>query len=677
MRRSLSSGKRTSGNRTSGNRIVLLLAVCLLVLVTFPADSFSRDKAKPPVSKVRRRAAPPLELIKIDSVLDPKNFNVINRKMMMPANQTIRLQTARSQMKSGNFVGATDLLELIYRDFPYDPRVVNLLRECYVELKRYFSAIEILKRQIAAQPLNITPFYDLADVYFKFGKTDSALVQVEYVMSYGSDSSGVMRYLFGLKETLRLLTNNWHDTLTISYAKTFREITSDNALFADIVAEALERQRDFRGAVRESFKLLKTDTTKIGRRRKSGDFRLSQLLGYPEAKEEVKDELLKMLITEPADTLALKYLGQLYMKAHQFDPAYYMYVRFDSLIESDGRQLLNYLRECYDRKLYSQAIRMGEYILAVYPDKPLSFATSFYLGRSLRQQKNWAGALAVFERVNRKAPVESDRAEALYLLGEIMMDDLARYDTARVLFQAISGLSRSGSWRLPARFRLAELDIIDGDMSGARQRLDDLARLGANSDFTEKAGYYLARLSLFEALLDSAGSEFKRLITRYPRGLYVNDALSVMMVLQQGAEGEPELLNLYARAEYFKERRVQDSLIQTLTLLAEHKDTTLADVALLDLGNIYLQSEDTSRSLDYFNAVGERFPDSYFAPFASKLKGDIYFADPAKKAQALAMYRALLKNHGGYPFVAELRKKLKEAADEEEKSKKRKAVAEA
>ena len=194
---------------------------------------------------------------------------------------------------------------------------------------------------------------------------------------------------------------------------------------------------------------------------------------------------------------------------------------------------------------------------------------------------------------------------------------------------------------------------------------------------TEKAGYYLARLSLFEALLDSAGSQFKRLISRYPRGLYVNDALSAMMVLQQGAESDPELLNLYVQAEYFKERRLQDSLIQTLMLLAEHQDTTLADVALLELGNIYLEREDTLLSLEYLNAVGERFPESYFAPYASKLTGDIYFSGLAKKTEALAIYRALLKNYGAYPFAAELRQKLKEATGEDDESKKRKAVSEA
>ena len=649
-------------------RVITLPAIFLAVLAASPLLSKERPPAKP------QEKVAPLREIKLDSLLDPKNYDVPTRKMMMPHNQVARLQTARRQMKAGDFVAAADVLELIYREFPYDPRVVNLLRDCYVELKRYFSAIEILKLQIAAQPLNITPFYDLADVYFKAGKTDSALLQVEYLMSYGSDLQGIKRYSFGLKQTLRLLTENWHDTLTVSYTRTFREAAADSALFADIMAEALERQRDFRGALRESFTLLKTDTTSAGRRRRSGDFRLGQLLAYPEAQEEVKDELKEMLKSEPSDTLALKYLGQLYMKSQDFEPAFEMYVRFDSLTKTDGRQLFNYLRECYDRKLYSQAVRMGELILEVYAGKPLSSATSFYLGRSLRRQKNWDGALAVFEKLNREAVVESDRAEALYISGEIMMDDLARYDSARILFETVSDIPRPGAWRLQARFKLAQLDIIDGDMSGARQRLEDLCRLRTNVDLTEQAGYYLARLSLFEALLDSAGSEFKRLITRYPRGLYVNDALRAMMVLQQGAEGDPELLNLYARAEYFRERRLQDSLIQTLALMADHEDTTLADVALLDLGKIYLKLEDTLRSLEYFNAIGERFPESYFAPYAGKLKGDIYLSDPEKRIQAFAIYRSLLKNYGTYPFAAELRKKLKDADD---KSKKTKAVSEA
>ncbi|MFQ5606419.1 MAG: tetratricopeptide repeat protein [Candidatus Zixiibacteriota bacterium] len=617
---------------------------------------------------------------KIESDLDPKNFDITTRKLMLPGSQLARLQTARNQMKLGDYVGAADLLELIYRDYPLDPRVVNLLRDCYVKLKRYFSAIEILKRQFEAQPLILTPLYDMADVYFKAGKGDSALLQVEYIMGYAKDAGEVSRYSFGLKRTMQLLLDNWQDTLTLTYARSLRDISSDSVLFAEVVAEALERQRDFRGSTREAFKLLRIDTTKEGQRRRRGDLILAQLLSFPDAQPQVTRELKETLEDNPTDTLALKYLAELYMKTENFEPAFEMYARFDSLSKSDGRQLMTYLRECYDRKLYTQARRMGEFILDSYPKSPILVSTRFFLAHSLHHEGDFEAALRMFELIGRQAVSETDRAEAVFNSGEIMMDDFTRSDSARALFEAVTKITRPGLWRMRARFRLAQLDLIDGDSAGARRRLQGLGRLNLNQDLSEKAGYYLARLDLFEALLDSAQVGFKRVIEKYPRGLYVNDALSALMVLQQGAEGDPELLNLYGRAEYYRERRIKDSLIQTLDLLAEHEDTSLADVALLDLGKIYLEQNDTARSLEYFSLVSERFPESYFAPFAGKYKGDIYLTDLSRRTEALAIYRALLKDFGTYPFAAELREKLKTAAGQKDKTKDkkdRKAVSEA
>jgi predicted negative regulator of RcsB-dependent stress response len=152
------------------------------------------------------------------------------------------------------------------------------------------------------------------------------------------------------------------------------------------------------------------------------------------------------------------------------------------------------------------------------------------------------------------------------------------------------------------------------------------------------------------------------------------------MILQQGAEGSPELLNLYCSAEYFYDRNMGDSLVHTLTVISEHDDTSLADVAFLDLGKFSLSQQDTAQALHFLNEVNQRYPKSYFAPHAEKLRADVYFNTPERREQALAMYRALLKEHGGYPFAATIRTILQEVEGEDFESdsgKKKKAPSDA
>ena len=112
-----------------------------------------------------------------------------------------------------------------------------------------------------------------------------------------------------------------------------------------------------------------------------------------------------------------------------------------------------------------------------------------------------------------------------------------------------------------------------------------------------------------------------------------------------------------------------DSVIITLKKITERDEPLLADLALLDLGKIYLTQADTATALAAFEETAGRFPESYFAPFANKLKGDIYFKSEEKLPQALAIYRSLLKKFSTYPFSAEIREKIRKfEEDQEEKN---------
>ena len=161
----------------------------------------------------------------------------------------------------------------------------------------------------------------------------------------------------------------------------------------------------------------------------------------------------------------------------------------------------------------------------------------------------------------------------------------------------------------------------------------------------------------------------------------MNNALIPLLILQQGAEANPELLQLYSKSELYRERRMKDSLALPLDKLASHDDTTLADIAILELGKTHLADGDTARALEYFNMINEQYPESYFAPYANKFKADIYFQDKSKRVQAIAIYRSLLREYKTYPFAAEVRENLRAVGEspnpDEENGRKRKTVSEA
>ncbi len=615
-----------------------------------------------------------------DNLIDRTKLSVAQRKVALPADQVKRLSVARKQIKQGDYVGAADLLELIYRDYPQDPRVISLLRDSYVHLKRYYSAIEILSAQSQIDPLNITPLLDLADVYFKADKDDSALLKIDRALSFPASPLDVSRYDFGIRRALSILLENQRDSLVLEYAQQMRAITADSSRYGDIVAGALERRQDYSGATRECFKIIRADSSRAGRLRRAGDQKLAQLIGFEEAQAEVQRTMEELMKLAPTDTLALKYLGELYMKTAQFALAFDMYVGYDSLTSSDGRQLFHYLRECYDRKLYQRALSMSDYILLHHSKSPLVTTVRFYQAQALLRSGALESAITAYRRILEKDPSRGDKAEAAFAIGEIYHEQLNQPDSARMMFNLVTTKYPSGVAFWKAKFGLFQLDIIDGELKKARKSIDQLAQMRQTEDQGEKVLYYQARMDLIEGLIDSSEVELKRVIERFPKGFYVNNALRTLMIIQQGRDANPELLKLYSKSELYRERRMQDSLTLVLDELAQHADTTLADIAILELGKIYLSKSDTAQALEYFNMISEQYPGSYFAPYASKYKADIYFQDKSRRSQAVAIYRALLKEYKTYPFAAELRQNLRDIGESpkpNDKDKDRKAVSEA
>ncbi len=615
-----------------------------------------------------------------DNVLDRSRLSVAQRKAAMPADQLKRLSIARKQIKQKDFNGAAALLELIYRDYPQDPRVINLLRDCYVQLKRYFSAIEILTAQSNVDPLNITPLLDLADVYFKAEKPDSALMKINRVMSFPLHPTDLARYDYGIRRALAILLENQQDSLVLDYAEQMRVIASDSSRYGDIVAGALERREDYAGATLECFKIIRADSSRAGRLRRAGDQKLAQLIGFEEAQKEVQETIEAIMQQAPTDTLALKYLSELYMKTKQFGPAFDLYLSYDSLTKSDGRQLFHYMRECFDRKLYPRALAMGDYILEHHKRSPLVTTIRFYQALARLRSGDSQGAIAMYEQILQKDPSSSDKAEAAFSIGDVYLSELDQPDSARTMFELVTSKYPVGVAYWKAKFALFQLDIIDGDLVQARKTIKLLSEIRQTEDQGEKVLYYQARMDLIEGSIDSADVGLKKVIERYPKGFYVNNAIRTLMIIQQGKEADPELLKLYSKSELYRARRMQDSLAYVLDELAQHQDTTLADIAILELGKIYLAKSDTAKALEYFNMVSEQYPGSYFAPYASKYKADIYFQDESRRTQAVAIYRSLLKEYRTYPFAAEVRQNLRDIGESPkpgDKDKNRKAVSEA
>jgi outer membrane protein assembly factor BamD (BamD/ComL family) len=151
----------------------------------------------------------------------------------------------------------------------------------------------------------------------------------------------------------------------------------------------------------------------------------------------------------------------------------------------------------------------------------------------------------------------------------------------------------------------------------------------------------------------------KKLMVDYPNGFYINDAVQLLMALDD-AEGASDLLSMYANALRCSEQFAWDSARQWFDRLTLTENRALADDALNRMMQISLNVGDTSATLEAIERLTSGYADSYFSPYGLKIKADLLMAGQGTPQQAKEIYRQLLEQYPNYPFAAEVRKKLRQ-----------------
>ena len=192
---------------------------------------------------------------------------------------------------------------------------------------------------------------------------------------------------------------------------------------------------------------------------------------------------------------------------------------------------------------------------------------------------------------------------------------------------------------------------------------DSTLAMSLSDDLREEVSYYRAMTRLGRKEHDSAEVALKKLTVDFPRGFYVNDALRLMSILDRSSE-EPAILDSYISAILYRFRGKDDSAASALISIAASGNKRVSDIATWELAELNFNRHDSATALTLASEMQGKFPESYYLPYALKLQADIMCGSVATTEQAKATYRLLLEKYPNYPFVAEVRRRLKEMDEE-------------
>ena len=564
-----------------------------------------------------------------------------------------RFQLARQLMSSRDFGPAADILETLYEIDPDNLVIANSLKSCYEHLKQYAKGELLLRRLIEKFPGNISYQLNLAESLIGQEKLDQGKKIYKDLLSQvdpkrpGAPAS-----------VIRSMVRADLEEEALEAILELRKISNDSTVMAMERAGILKGRRAYKEACQEYFKIV-SDSPRFAVKAEKG---LSELLSFVES-ARIAEEALVGFSKVDSSGRVFRLLSAYYLKAERFDDAYQFALKQDSAENFSGASIMQYLRETMERKLYPQAIMMCEYAVKEIANKPYKGEFYFKYAKALEETAEHAGAIAIYDTIAATFPRPQDKGEATYRIGSIYLDRTNQPDLALIYFDSVITNYFAGQFYTEAMLGIPKAYLKMGDLENARKEYAELVALRRNSRISELVIYNLALISFYDKKYDSASALLNELIVKHPKGLYVNDAIKLLFLIDR-AENATELLDYFAGAYLFEEMNRPDSAVFRLSAAVNAQNKALADFALFQMTEIVLENGDEETAVSYVDRLAEEFPESYYLPFGLKIKADILFDSEDSnnlKDEAKQIYKTLLESYPNYPFINKVRQILREA----------------
>lgn len=572
----------------------------------------------------------------------------LERQLILPDSDE-RITAARQLIRSKNYEGAAALLETIYESDPTNEIAANLLRSCYQELRYHDKLSLLLSQQAERNPHNLHYRLSLAETFLGQGKIEQA--RLEYEKLIQTITKGGQ---FELLIVIRSLIGHNQFDMALDYIQQQRTQTSNPQLYRLEEGIILEKQRRYRDAALIYLPLAAADSTPIG---SDAERRLMAMLEFGESSLQV-EQTLKENLAAVTGARTASLLVAYYLRDGRFEDAFAFAIRQDSLERAKGLALVSYIRQCIDRKAFPQAIRMAEYFSVSYPSNPMLNEVNLRHGQALAEVGRFDEAIAKLQ-LSFSSPNPQDKADAYLSIGTIYLNQMKLPDSAIAYFEKSIDASKRGLAFVNARRFIPIAHVRAGRLDKARSIWSEQLTQKLSEELLEEATWSIALVDFFEHKFDSAEIGMRRVVVTHPRGFFVNDCLRLLVVIADAKES-PELLQKFADAERFMFQQEYDSARMAITGLIETENHILSPVALYELASLDVLLNDSSAAIGQIDRLTAEYPDSYYIPYGLKLKADLLAVNPLEREKAAVLYRQLLEKYPNFPYVSEVRKRLRQ-----------------
>jgi tetratricopeptide (TPR) repeat protein len=566
------------------------------------------------------------------------------------------LEVVDQLISAGRAEEALKLVEELRKIHGDDPALMNLLKRAYMSTKSYDQVEKLIQNDLAKNPRSWRSYCELADLQLKTQKEQEARQNLKEAMELAPNEKTTY-----LEVALVYLRNGLTSDAMDSY-KLARLRLNDPCIFSLDLAGIYEALADYKQAVEEYFLYMGNDSTKFDQ---IAD-RVNLLIQSQNNLDGIQLALEERIKNNPQDKYSQKLYGDLLFTRGNPELAFETYKTVDLLFGGKGRFILSFAQQCQTKRYFNQAIKACQFLLSDSPSKKLVVKASLFIANSYEGLERYKDAISTYQKIidecQRENPLAfaSEMAQSYYRIGEIQLFHLKRPDEAFLSFQKVISNYPESKEFADALVRRGDCLMVQGNLDSAAVLFDKAVNDPRAESKQEEIKFKLTEINFYQGNFEEALEGYNRQVSDFPKGLYVNNSLERIVIIGDNQSLDRYLLSVFAQALLEEFQGEYDSALVKLEQIISAKSVNLSDKAQFQKAQIYRQEKKFSSSLDVFQELIEKYPQSFYCAQAQKLIGDIYRYDLVDEPKAIQAYEKVLKDFPRSLFVDEVREKLKE-----------------
>ncbi|HNF85560.1 MAG TPA: tetratricopeptide repeat protein [bacterium] len=578
------------------------------------------------------------------------------------------MSLAQSLEADGQFEKAVTIYEKLYQKDPSNIVVADRLKRAYKTLGKYELRERVLLAQIQNDSSQIAFWAELADNYYKLKRPERAATIIQKYISTGQNPIGNYRVFASI-----LMENRRWDELERLY-KSARKTLRNEKLFIAEMANLQQYRGDYHAATLE---FLSFWSYGMG----TFDYVRQQILQFGDVSADLDTivNAVKIYIQQlPKEPKLLKLIGELQFKSGRMDAAFATTIQLDEQFQKQGTEILAFADMAFGAQRYTVAEEAYKSFLYQYPNAPqaemglarcwenqdarASVVKAFQdtsLGQAMVAELRYTNqAIEVYKNIAEKYKNLEWAAEAHYRLGEIYLNRMFDVDEAIRHYEAVYRNFAKNNFAIESLFRLGECHLIRGEIENSAQRYKEAMRINRTAIYLERAEFALAKIDFYNGHIDTC---YKRMqsLAKVPNGLYVNDALSFILLLQESKKNL-SFQKALAKSDLLTEQRKYTEALRELNHISETlEESRLKEWVLMRIGITHERLGQYNEAVSTFYQVLTAEPQSIQADLALKKAAEIYDYKLNRPDKAIQLYRQLLVKFPKSIFQNEIRKRLR------------------